>query len=84
LIEQMLMLSHPNDVFTLEYCDLGRVVVTRGPLGFLGISEASTEAALARTAGRAAKQDLKFGRGPRAASRIANYNEIRKEPSHTR
>lgn len=84
LIEETLMLSDPGDLFTLEYGDLGRVEVMRGLLGFLGLREASIDAAVAQTAGRAASQDLKFERGPTAAERIANYDEIRRTLRHTR
>jgi hypothetical protein len=84
LIEEMLVRAHADDVFALEYGDLGRVEVMRGLLGFLGLPEASIEPAVARTAGRAASQDLKFERGPTAAARITNYHEIRSMLSRTR
>ena len=84
LIEEMLMQAHPDDVFTLEYDDLGRVEAIRGLLEFLGLPEASIQAAVARTAGLAANGSLKFERGPTAASRIANYDEIRRVLARTR
>lgn len=84
MIEEALLLSDPQDVFTLEYGDLGQVEVMRGLLHFLGLPEASVERAVAETAGRVGSGELKFERGPTAASRIKNYEEIRRMLHHTR
>jgi hypothetical protein len=84
MIEEALMLSDPQDVFTLEYGDLGRVAVMRGLLRFLDLPEASIERAVAETAGKAGAGELKFERGPTAVSRIKNYDEIRRLLRHTR
>lgn len=84
LIEEALMLSDPADVFVVEYGDLGRAEIMRGLLRFLGLPEASIEAAVARISGKAGTEELKFERGPRAARRIANYDEIRQLLLHTR
>jgi hypothetical protein len=77
MIEEALMLSDPADVFTVEYHDLGRVETMRGMLRFLGLPQDNIDRALAQTAGRAGKGELAFERGPNAAARIANYDEIR-------
>ncbi|HWI26932.1 MAG TPA: hypothetical protein VN668_08165 [Stellaceae bacterium] len=84
MIEEALMLSDPADVFTLEYHDLGRVEVMRGLLRFLGLPDRSIEGTLVETAGRSGSGELKFERGPVAAERIANYDEICRALRHTR
>ncbi len=84
MIEEALMLSDPDDVFTVEYHDLGRVDAMRGMLRFLGLPQDSVERAVAQTAGLAGKGELAFERGPKAAERIANYDEIRQLLRHTR
>ena len=84
MIEEALTLANPQDVFTLEYGDLGRIDVIRGLLGFLGLPAASIERAVAQTAGQVGAGKLKFERGPEAASRIKNYDEICCLLRHTR
>lgn len=84
MIEEALMLSDPADVFPLEYHDLGRSEVMRSLLGFLGLPQERVEQAVARTVGRAADGELAFERGPNAAARIANYDEIRQMLRRTR
>lgn len=83
-IEEALMLSDPRDVFTLEYGDLGRVAVMRGLLRFLGLPEARIDRAVAQTANGSEGAELKFERGPTAAQRILNYDEIRRQLLHSR
>jgi Sulfotransferase family len=84
MIEEALMLADPAHLFALEYHDLGRVEVMRRLLHFLGLPEASIDQAVAQTAGKMGAGELKFERGPNAARRIANYDEIRRLLLHTR
>jgi hypothetical protein len=84
MIEEALMLADPEHVFTVEYGDLGRVDVMRRLLQFLRLPEASIDRAVAETAGKAGSGELKFERGPMAARRIANYEEIRQLLLQTR
>lgn len=84
MIEEALTLADPADIFTLEYHDLGRADVMRDMLRFLGLPQDSVERAVAQTAGKAGKGDLAFERGPNAASRIANYDEICRLLRHSR
>ncbi len=84
MIEEALMLADPEHVFTLEYGDLGRVDVMRRLLQFMRLPEAGIERAIAQTAGKAGAGELKFERGPNAAQRIANYDEIRQMLRQTR
>jgi hypothetical protein len=69
LIEDALAASHPDDVFGIEYDDLGRPAVMAALHRFLGLPAPSPAPANA---------DLKFERGPAASERIANYDEIRR------
>jgi hypothetical protein len=71
LIEDALAASHPDDVFGIEYDDLGRPAVMAGLHKFLGLPAPGADPA-------AASADLKFERGPTASQRIANYDEIRR------
>lgn len=83
-IEKALLLAHIDDVFTLEYEDLGRPAMMRGLLQFLGLPGPTIERALEETDGRAGSGELKFERGPRPAQRIQNYDEIRRRLQHSR
>jgi hypothetical protein len=76
-IERMLLLADHNDVFSLEYEDLGRPQVVRALLEFLGLPGASIDRAVAQMTAAGAGKELKFARGPRAAQRIRNLDEIR-------
>lgn len=76
-IEQTMLLADRRDVFSLEYAELGDMSVMRGLLAFLGLPEASIAQALLRQAAGDVATALRFVRGPRAAQRIRNMNEIR-------
>jgi LPS sulfotransferase NodH len=79
-IEDALVLAEPEDVFTLEYDDMARKDIMARVLRFIGIGEASVQSVAAAQAGGA----LAFDRGPRAADRIANYDEVRTILGRTR
>jgi hypothetical protein len=83
-IERTLLLADPGDVFSLEYEELGRRDTMRDLLLFLGLPAASIERALAQTTEAGEREELKFARGPRAAQRIKNLDEIRKILRHGR
>jgi len=73
-IENALALASPDDLFALEYEDLGRLSVVRELLQFLRLPAAVTGRALER--GTSSDDELRFSRGPTAAERIQNYGEI--------
>jgi LPS sulfotransferase NodH len=74
-IEDALFLAEHEDVFTLEYDDLGNPATMEHMLRFLGV-----DAATAPNSGKL----LNFERGPRATARIANYPAVCEALSHTR
>lgn len=73
-IENALTLANPDDLFALEYEDLGRPVVMREMLQFLRLPATVIDRAVGRSTSSA--DDLRFSRGPTAAQRIQNYEEI--------
>lgn len=79
-IEQAFLLSDPDQVFTLEYDDLGRTAVMEKMLRFLGTSDA----AIATAQAQARSGALAFSRGPRAIDRIANRDAVQKALRNTR
>jgi hypothetical protein len=79
-LEDALVLAAPEDVFTLEYDEMGHADVMEGLLRFIGIGETDVRSvAAARASGAYA-----FDRGPRAAERIANYGDVRAVLRQTR
>jgi hypothetical protein len=83
-IERLLLLADRDDVFSLEYDDLGRPEIVRALLEFLGLPGHGIEGALAQMTAPSGAQELKFARGPRAAERIRNLDEIRAALRHSR
>jgi hypothetical protein len=83
-IERTLLLADRRDVFALEYDELGQSEIVRGLLRFLGLPDASIERALARMTAAGGNTELRFARGPRAAQRIKNLDEIRQVLRNTR
>lgn len=77
-IEKSLLLAHADDVFTLEYEELGKATVMRGLLHFLGLPPPSIDRTLARAGDGGPRDDLRFARVPTPAQRIRNYPEIRR------
>ena len=73
-IENALALASPDDLFALEYEDLGRLSVVRELLQFLRLPAAVIGRTLER--GTSSDDELRFSRGPTAAERIQNYGEI--------
>lgn len=82
-IERALQMDRGH-VFSLEYEELGRPAVLRGMLTFLDLPEASIERSIARATSTDPSEALRFERGPRAAQRIQNLDEIRGHLRHTR
>jgi hypothetical protein len=80
-LEDALVLAAPEDVFTLEYDEMGRAEVMEGLLRFIGIGEAEVRSVAAARASTGAHV---FDRGPRAAERIANYGDVRAVLRQTR
>lgn len=76
-IEDALVLAPPDRVFALEYGDMAHEEVMAELLRFLGAGDGATAAEQRR-------RKLNFDRGPRATSRIANYEEVRAALLHTR
>ena len=74
MIETVLAKAHSEDVFGLNYSDLGRPEVMRELLRFLDLPEPAIEQALA-AAGDG--QKLAYHPGPDLAGRIENFAEIR-------
>lgn len=83
-IERTLLLADRSDVFALEYDELGQTDIVRGLLQFLGLPGASIDRALAQMTAADGNNELKFARGPRAAQRIRNLDEIRQILRNTR
>ncbi len=71
-IEDALVLAAPDDVFTLEYDEMGHPDVMERLLRFVGIGEAAARSLAASWSGGAHA----FDRGPRAVERIANYGDV--------
>jgi hypothetical protein len=71
-IEDALVLSEPEDVFTLEYDDMAQRDIMERLLHFIGIGDAGVRSVAAAQESGA----LTFDRGPRAVDRIANYREV--------
>ena len=71
-IEDSLVLARPDDVFTLEYDEMGQPDMMTRLLRFIGLDEAAAASFAAARAGGVQA----FDRGPRAADRIANYAEV--------
>lgn len=78
-VEDALVLAEPDDVFSFEYDDMASDEVMAQLLRFIGIDDAGIAAMAEQRSGK-----LKFDRGPRAADRIANYDEVRATLLHTR
>ena len=74
VIEAALASSDNDDVFALNYDDLGRASVMRDLLRFLGQPPTEIEQAIAR----AQQSGLDFKPGPGLAERIENHAEIRR------
>jgi len=77
ILEKVLLRAHPDDLFTLEYDELGEAAVIRRLLQFLHLPEAVVDETLAGAGRRAPSDDLRFARGPTPAERIQNYDEVR-------
>jgi hypothetical protein len=82
-IEDSLLLADPDDVFGLEYDDLGRSAMMAQLLRFLGLDDTAAETRVNHAAVEPGNT-LSFARGPRASARIANYDDVRAALSHTR
>jgi LPS sulfotransferase NodH len=74
-IEKALVRADLDDVFALEYEELGDGATMRALMRFLGLPAASIEAAVAKAA---ADPALAFAPGPNSAARLQNYDEIRR------
>jgi LPS sulfotransferase NodH len=79
-IEDALVLSEGEDVFTLEYDDMARPDMMERMLRFIGIGENAVHSFVDTQA----SGKLAFDRGPRAVDRIANYGDVRATLSRTR
>jgi len=73
LIESALAAAQREDVFALEYGELGRPSVMADLLRFLGLPPAAVDLLLER---RASDPKLRFDPGPRLAERVVNYDEL--------
>lgn len=82
-LEQMLALAHQDDVFALEYADLGRATIMRQLLAFLGLSRAAIGQTL-RAMRNADNPALVFDAGHGSRARLENYAEIRDVLQQTR
>lgn len=78
-IENALSLADRDDVFGLEYEDLGRPAIMRDLLQFLDVSADAIDQQLART-----QAQFRFERGPTGIDRIKNYDELRDVLRRTR
>ena len=76
-IETVLLRARREDVFALEYEELGQPAMMRRLLQFLDLPPELIETTLQNTAGTARNDELRFARGPTPAQRIQNYDEIR-------
>ena len=79
-IEEAFLLADTQQVFTLEYHDLGRAAAMQRLLRFLGVSEG----AIATVRARAKSGKLAFRRGPRAIDRITNRDAVAAALRNTR
>jgi len=73
-IEAALGAADGDDLFSLEYTDLGRPAVMGDLLRFLDVPQTLIDD---RIAGTGRDRELDFNRGPALADRIENYREIR-------
>jgi len=74
-IEALLASAHADDVFSLDYRDLGRPSAVGNLLRFLAVPQQLIEAA---TGALAPGGELEFKPGPPLATRIENFAEIRR------
>lgn len=80
-IEQALLTARREDLFGLEYEDLGRTETMRHLLQFLTIPGDVIDAVTAEAADRPVEP---FERGPNAGERIQNYEDVRRVLECTR
>ncbi|HEY3917704.1 MAG TPA: hypothetical protein VGL83_07910 [Stellaceae bacterium] len=78
-IEEALAFAEREQVFTLEYDDLGNALVMEQLLRFLGLPDVAIPALMQQGNSMPA-----FERGPRAAARIVNGDEVRRALRNTR
>lgn len=83
-IERGLLTARREDLFGLEYEDLGRSAVMRQLLQFLAIPGDIIDQVTAEAPGKPDHAVERFERGPDAGARIQNYDEIRRVLQYTR